>query len=206
MSLPKRYNPRTTEPELQAQWQQAGTFHFDPQSDKPVYSIDTPPATVSGRLHLGHTFSYSHPDFIARFWRMNGFNVFYPMGYDDNGLPTERLVERQLGASAAEIGRSRFIEKCLEISVQAEDEYQELWQRLGLSIDWRYTYRTIDEDSRRIAQLSFLKLYNQGLIFRQEAPTIWCPECHTAVAQAELDDLEQQSEFITIRFKLRVRR
>ena len=128
MSLPKRYNPRTTELELQALWHQAGTYHFDDQSMKPVYSIDTPPATVSGNLHLGHTFSYSHPDFIARFWRMNGFNVFYPMGYDDNGLPTEKLVERQLGIRAEDIGRSGFIEKCLEFSVQAEDEYQELWQ------------------------------------------------------------------------------
>jgi len=202
MSLPKRYTPRTIEPELQAQWQQSGTYHFDPQSDADVFSIDTPPATVSGRLHLGHTFSYSHPDFIARFWRMNGRNVFYPMGYDDNGLPTERLVERQLGVSAADIGRTSFIEKCLQFSVAAEDEYQELWQRLGLSIDWRYTYRTIDEDSRRIAQLSFLKLYQKGLVYRQEAPTIWCPECSTAVAQAELDDLEEQSEFITIHFRL----
>jgi valyl-tRNA synthetase len=201
MSLPKRYNPRTAEHELQARWHQVGIYHFDDQSMKPVYSIDTPPATVSGNLHLGHTFSYSHPDFIARFWRMNGFNVFYPMGYDDNGLPTERLVERKLDIRAEEIGRSHFIDKCLEFSVQAENEYQDLWQRLGLSIDWRYTYRTIDKDSRHIAQLSFLKLYQQGLIVRKEAPTIWCPECRTAVAQAELDDLEQNSEFITIRFK-----
>ena len=201
MSLPKRYNPRTSEPEMQAIWQQAGTFDFDPNSDVPVYSIDTPPATVSGKLHLGHTFSYSHPDFIARFWRMKGYNVFYPMGYDDNGLPTERLVEKQLGASASEIGRSVFIEKCLQISSEAEKEYQHLWQRLGLSIDWNYTYRTIDDNARRIAQLSFLKLYQQGLIYRKEAPTIWCPECHTAIAQADLDDLDQQSEFVTLIFK-----
>ncbi|HBY06334.1 MAG TPA: valine--tRNA ligase, partial [Chloroflexi bacterium] len=180
--LQKRYNPQTSEPELQAQWQQAGTYHFDPNSPAEIYSIDTPPATVSGKLHLGHTFSYSHPDFIARFWRMNGRNVFYPMGYDDNGLPTDRLVEKQLGQSAVEIGRSAFIKKCLQISVDAEKEYQQLWQRLGLSIDWRYTYRTIDAQSRRIAQLSFLQLYCQGLVYRKEAPTIWCPECRTAIA------------------------
>jgi valyl-tRNA synthetase len=124
------------------------------------------------------------------------------MGYDDNGLPTDRLVESQLGTRAVDIGRSNFIKQCLEISIEAEDEYQKLWQRLGLSIDWRYTYRTIDEDSRHIAQLSFLELYKRGLIYRQEAPTIWCPECLTAVAQAELDDLEEQSEFISIVFKL----
>jgi len=200
--LPKHYDPRTIEPALQTRWQQAGLYHFDPASNAPVYSIDTPPATVSGRLHLGHTFSYSHPDFIARFWRMNGRNVFYPMGYDDNGLPTERLVERQLGVSASEIGRAAFIEKCLQISESAERDYQQLWQRLGLSIDWRYTYRTIDALSRRSAQLSFLRLVEAGLAYRQEAPTIWCPECRTAIAQAELADLDRQSEFVTLAFPL----
>ena len=202
MSLPKRWDPKTREPELQAQWQQTGIYNFDPQSQAPVYSIDTPPATVSGKLHLGHTFSYSHPDFVARFWRMNGYNVFYPMGYDDNGLPTDRLVEKQLGLSASEIGRSAFIQKCLQISATAEKDYQDLWQRMGLSIDWRYTYRTIDAEARQIAQLSFLQLYQRGLVYRQEAPTIWCPECGTAIAQAELNDLDQQSEFITLRFPL----
>ncbi len=202
MSLPKRYNPHTTEPELQAHWQQAGIYDFDLNASAAVYSIDTPPATVSGKLHLGHTFSYSHPDFMARFWRMNGYNVFYPMGYDDNGLPTERLVERLSGANALEIGRAAFIQKCLQISAETETEYQQLWQRLGLSIDWKYTYRTIDTNSCCIAQLSFLKLHQQGLIYRQEAPAIWCPACRTAVAQAELDDLDQQSEFVTLIFKL----
>ena len=202
MSLPKRWDPKTREPELQAQWQQTGIYNFDPQSQAPVYSIDTPPATVSGKLHLGHTFSYSHPDFVARFWRMNGYNVFYPMGYDDNGLPTDRLVEKQLGLSASEIGRSAFIQKCLQISATAEKDYQDLWQRMRLSVDWRYTYRTIDAEARQIAQLSFLQLYQRGLVYRQEAPTIWCPECGTAIAQAELNDLDQQSEFITLRFPL----
>jgi len=202
MLLSKRYNPHTSEPELQAKWQQTGIYHFDPHSEAAVFSIDTPPATVSGKLHLGHTFSYSHPDFIARYQRMKGLNVFYPMGFDDNGLPTDRLVEKQLGQSASEIGRPAFIEKCLQISEVAEKEYQQLWQRLGLSIDWNFTYRTIDEESRHSAQLSFLKLFEQGLVYRKEAPTIWCPTCHTAIAQAELDDLDQQSEFITLRFNL----
>jgi len=201
MSLPKRYNPKATEPRIQESWQAAGLYHFSPQEDKPVFSIDTPPATVSGNLHLGHVYSYSHPDFIARYWRMKGFNVFYPMGYDDNGLPTERLVENRLQIKASEVGREVFIEKCLQISQEAEKDYQVLWQRLGLSIDWRYTYRTIDDFSRRISQISFIDLYRKGFVYRQEAPAIWCPECRTAIAQAELNDIERQSEFVTLAFE-----
>jgi len=175
-ALPKRYDPKTEEPRLQAFWQAQGVYHFDiDDATRPVYSIDTPPPTVSGHLHLGHVYSYSHADFMARFWRMNGYNIFYPMGYDDNGLPTERLVEKWEGIRAADVGREAFIERCLAVSEQAERDYQALWQRLGLSIDWRYTYRTIDAESRRASQLSFLDLYRKGLAYRKEAPAIWCP-------------------------------
>jgi valyl-tRNA synthetase len=198
--LPKRYNPRTAEPRLQAFWQALGTYDFAPAGDAPVYSIDTPPATVSGHLHLGHCYSYSHTDFIARFRRMMGHNVFYPMGFDDNGLPTGRLVEKWEGVRAADVGREAFIQLCLQVSEKVEADYEALWRRLGLSIDWRYTYRTIDDLSRRTAQLSFLDLYRKGLAYRQAAPTIWCPECGTAIAQAELDDLERQSIFFTLSF------
>ncbi|HQE92357.1 MAG TPA: valine--tRNA ligase [Anaerolineae bacterium] len=202
-ALPKRYDPQTEEPRLQVFWQTQGIYHFDVNDDtRPVYSIDTPPPTVSGHLHLGHVYSYSHPDFVARFWRMNGYNVFYPMGYDDNGLPTERLVEKWEGIRAVEVGREAFIERCLAVSEQAERDYQALWQRLGLSIDWRYTYRTIDAESRRISQLSFLDLYRKGLAYRKEAPAIWCPECQTAIAQAELNDLDRESTFYTLAFAL----
>ena len=201
MSLPNRYDPQTAEPRWQRHWQEAGTYHFDPQGRGPVYSIDTPPPTVSGFLHLGHCYSYSHTDFMARFFRMNGYNVFYPMGYDDNGLPTERLVERRHGVTVAAVGREAFIDRCLAISAEVARSYEELWQRLGLSIDWRYTYRTIDERSRRTAQLSFLELCREGRIYRQQAPAIWCPECRTAIAQAELSDLERASEFHTLAFR-----
>src|SRR5438128_1501344 len=202
MSLPKRYDASTAEPGLQAFWQNSGSYRFSTEDNRPVYAIDTPPATVSGRLHLGHTNSYSQTDFIARFWRMNGYNVFYPMGFDDNGLPTERLVEKRLHITAPEIGRTAFIQKCLEISAEEEKNYEALWQRLGLSIDWRYTYSTINHLSRRTSQFSFIDLYRKGLAYRKEAPTIWCPECRTAIAQAELSDLERESEFITIAFRL----
>jgi len=202
MSLKKRYQPNQVEPELCAYWAGEGTTQFDLHSQAPIFSIDTPPPTVSGKLHLGHCYSYSHPDFIARFWRMNGYNVFYPMGYDDNGLPTGRLVEQRLGVRAREIEKDVFIQKCQQISEEAEREYQEIWQRLGLSIDWGYTYRTIDERTIRISQLSFVRLYHQGLVYRKESPTIWCPECSTAIAQAELNDLQRLGEFATIRFNL----
>lgn len=202
MTLAKRYIPEQAEPALQARWQQEGVYHFAPDAPGPIYSIDTPPATVSGKLHLGHVYSYSHTDFMARYFRMNGYNVFYPMGFDDNGLPTDRLVEKLLGKSARELGRTAFGEKCLEISVEAEKEYRALWQRLGLSVDWRRTYRTIDAASQRASQHSFIDLYRKGHVYRSQAPTIWCPECRTAIAQADLDDLERESEFVTLIFTL----
>jgi valyl-tRNA synthetase len=202
MALPKRYDQGSAEPHLQSEWQTNGVYQFDPQAAGPVYSLDTPPPTVSGHLHLGHVYSYSHADFMARYRRMRGDNVFYPMGYDDNGLPTERLVEKRLGITAAQVGRAAFIAKCLRVSEEAEQDYQALWQRLGLSIDWRFTYRTIDELSRRTSQRSFIELASQGLAYRREAPAIWCPECRTALAQADVNDMQRQSEFITLGFRL----
>jgi valyl-tRNA synthetase len=185
MSLSKRYDPKIVEPRLEREWQSAGVYQYQAEHLGPVYSIDSPPATVSGKLHLGHVYSYSHADFMARFFRMRGANVFYPMGFDDNGLPTERLVEKQLGITANQVGRTEFIKQCLKVSQEAEKEYRALWQRLGLSIDWQYTYRTIDDHSRRTSQASFIQLYRQGMVYRREAPAIWCPECLTAIAQAE---------------------
>jgi len=202
MTLAKHYDGNEMEPRLLAYWQEAGIYHFSEQSPLPVYSIDTPPPTVSGNLHLGHVYSYSHADFIARFMRMNGYNIFYPMGFDDNGLPTERLVEKRYKVHALQIGRQAFIQKCLEVSEESEKDYRTLWQRLGLSIDWRYTYRTIDDSSRRISQLSFIQLYRKGRVERRNAPALWCPECRTSIAQAELNDLLRPSEYVTLPFNL----
>jgi valyl-tRNA synthetase len=200
MPLAKHYDPKEIEPQLRAFWEGAGIYRFALGDERPVFSIDTPPPTVSGNLHLGHTYSYTHADVFARFHRMRGENVFYPMGFDDNGLPTERLVESQLGITATEIGRSAFIEKCLRVSEDLEQDYQELWQRLGLSIDWDYTYRTIDDYSRKTSQRSFIELFQNGLVYRQEAPTIWCPTCHTGIAQADVNDLERESQLVTLAF------
>ncbi len=203
MALEKRYQPNLREPALEACWQEEGTYRFDLEDvQRPLYTVDTPPATVSGHLHLGHVYSYSHPDFMARFFRMRGYSVYYPMGFDDNGLPTERYVEKREKISSARMERGAFIERCLKVSVEAEKEYRDLWQRLGLSIDWRYSYRTIDEHARRCSQHSFIDLYRKGLAYHAKAPMLWCPECHTAIAQADLEDRERSSEFVTLPFAL----
>jgi valyl-tRNA synthetase len=201
MSLPPRYDPQAIEPQMQEMWAREGVYAFDPESSAPVYAIDTPPPTVSGHLHLGHVYSYSQTDFLARFQRMRGANVYYPMGFDDNGLPTERLVERRTGRTAADLGRAAFIAECLRASEEAQVEYRALWQRLGLSVDWRHTYRTIGDEARRLAQWSFLDLYRKGLAYRQNAPTIWCPLCQAAIAQAELEDRERATMFYTLAFR-----
>jgi valyl-tRNA synthetase len=202
LTLSKQFDPQLIEPALQAYWFGSDIFHFDMDRQDRFFSIDTPPPTVSGKLHLGHVYSYAQTDFTARFWRMRGFNVLYPMGFDDNGLPTERLVERELGIRGADLARSDFVEKCLQVSEAAEREYERLWKRLGLSVDWRFVYRTIDERSRRIAQESFLDLLRRDLVYQREAPTIWCPECQTAIAQAELDDLDRNAVLYTIDFPM----
>ena len=198
----KQYRAQEIEPQIAQTWQEHGVYHFDADSARPVYSIDTPPPTVSGHLHLGHVYSYSHADFMARYFRMRGFNVFYPMGFDDNGLPTERLVEKRNGIRAEQVGREAFIQTCLKVSEEAEAEYRTLWQRLGLSVDWRYSYRSIDEHSRRASQRSFIELVGMGRAYRQSAPTIWCPECHTAIAQADQNDMERDAEFVHLPFQL----
>ncbi len=202
MPMEKSYTPNDSEPALQQRWAGLGLYRFVDNPNQAIFSIDTPPPTVSGNLHLGHVYSYSHADFFARFQRLRGMNVFYPMGFDDNGLPTERLVEKKYGLQAAQISREEFIQKCLLVSEEAEREYRQLWQRLGLSVDWEHTYRTIDESSRRISQLSFIDLYRKGLIYRREAPSLYCPECCTAIAQADVEDALRKSEMITIPFTL----
>lgn len=200
MSLEKQYKPQEMEIALEKLWQEEGIYHYDSQISRPVFSIDTPPPTVSGKLHIGHLYSYSHPDFIARYQRMRGRNVYYPMGFDDNGLPTERLVERTTGIRAQDVGREAFRQKCLEVSIDAEKEYASLFRRLGLSVDWRISYRTIDSHSQRCAQQSFNDLYDKGLVYRALSPAIWCTECGASFAQADLEDRIRWSEYVTLPF------
>ncbi|MFH1864906.1 MAG: valine--tRNA ligase [Candidatus Eisenbacteria bacterium] len=202
MKLPKRYKPAEAEERWQRQWDESGIYKFDRFSDRPIYSIDTPPPTVSGRIHVGHVFSYVQAEVVARYWRMKGHNVYYPFGFDDNGLPSERLVEKEKGVKATEVGRETFVRMCLELTKQYEVDFIAFWKSLGLSVDWEEDYSTIDPRSQRISQRSFLDLYKKGRIYRKEAPTLWCPECHTAIAQAEIEDAEHDSVFYDVAFEL----
>ncbi len=202
MKLPKRYDPKAAEPKWQQFWEDRGLFRFDRSPDRPIYSIDTPPPTVSGRIHIGHVFSYVQTEVIARFWRMKGFNVYYPFGYDDNGLPSERLVEKEKGVRATDVGREKFVQMCLELTREYEKEFSTFWKSVGLSVDWSQDYSTIDPKSQRISQRSFIDLYRKGRAYTREAPTLWCPECHTAIAQAEIEDVERDSVFYDVAFSL----
>ncbi len=197
------YEPKIREPELQEFWDKEQIYRFDKKSKKPVYSIDAPPPTVSGKMHLGHAFSYSQADFIARYRRMRGYNVFYPFGFDDNGLATEKYVEKKEKVRAVDMGRRKFVELCLSSTADAEKYLKDSWMRLGISSDWSISYRTIERDCQKISQLSFIKLYEMGREYQKEAPTIWCPRCRTAIAQVELEDKELDSTFNDIIFKVK---
>jgi valyl-tRNA synthetase len=201
MTLEGRYDHRGVEPRLQQRWADLGIYRFDARAAAPLFSVDTPPPTVSGQIHIGHVYSYTQADIMARYRRMRGHTVFYPFGFDDNGLPTERFTEQARGISARAVGREPFIRACLELSGEVERRFERFWKRLGLSVDWRLRYSTIDDRSRRIAQGSFIDLYERGHVERREAPTLWCPHCQTAVAQADVDDRDDvPTTFVTLAF------
>ncbi|MFB9881582.1 valine--tRNA ligase [Planobispora siamensis] len=204
-------------------WEAEGVYRFDRSRTRDeIYSIDTPPPTVSGSLHVGHVFSYTHTDTIARFQRMRGREVFYPMGWDDNGLPTERRVQNHFGVRCdpsiaydpsfqppAEPGRQQipisrrnFIELCEKLTIEDEKAFEELWRRLGLSVDWSMTYATIDGNARAASQRAFLRNLARGEAYVAEAPTLWDVTFRTAVAQAELEDREWPGAFHRIAFTL----
>lgn len=191
----------TLEQEIQAYWQANHIYRYEPNSSKPRYAIDTPPPTVSGSLHMGHIFSYVQAEMIARFKRMQGFNVFYPFGFDDNGLPTERLVEKENSILAKDMPRSAFIEKCQSTAEHYEAEFRALWESLGFSVDWSLQYETISPMTQRISQRSFLELLKMGKAYAKTSPVLWCTECQTSIAQAELESSEKETTFNTILFQ-----
>lgn len=193
--MERHYDFKKTEKEMQIFWRENGVYKYDPDSEKKTYSIDTPPPTVSGALHIGHIFSYTQAEMIARFRRMQGYNVFYPFGFDDNGLPTERLVEKENGIAAKSLPRSEFIRECTLTAGIYEKEFMDLWKSLGFSVDWSLQYETISPLSQRISQRSFLELYKKGKAYLKESPVLWCTECGTSIAQAELEVTEKETAF-----------
>jgi valyl-tRNA synthetase len=200
--LAKRYDPKEIEPRIQKFWEDERVFKFDPDSKKPVYSIDTPPPTLSGYIHMGHVFSYSQAEFIARYQRMKGCNVFYPMGFDDNGLPTERYVEKKYKVNIKDVGREEFVKLCLKETEIGGKSYRNIWTTMGISVDWDLLYSTINKRCQRISQRSFIDIFNMGRIERRNEPAIWCPLCQTSLAQADVEDSEEKHSFLnTVRFK-----
>lgn len=213
------------EPRWIEAWETQGIYHFDATATRDqVFAIDTPPPTVSGSLHMGHVFSYTHTDTLARFWRMRGKSVFYPMGWDDNGLPTERRVQNYFGVRCdphepyqpgfeppfrgeppkdhqpVPISRPNFIELCEELTAEDEKVFEDLFRRLGLSVDWRLLYTTIEDRARRVSQRMFLENLAAGHAYSQEAPTLWDVDFRTAVAQAELEDRERPGAYHQLAF------
>ena len=196
------YNFKESEKKWQEFWEKNKIFSFNKKSKAPNYSIDTPPPTVSGEMHIGHACSYSQQDFIARYKRMSGFNLFFPFGTDDNGLPTERLVEKTYGIKAKDMPRNDFIKLCIDFLKKELPRFVQDWKNIGISCDWDIKYSTIDAHSRKISQWSFLDLYKKGRIYRKDAPAMFCPECKTGVAQVEVHDKERDSMFNDIIFKV----
>ena len=224
-SVPEKATVDGLEQKWVPQWESAGTYNFGTTGE--VYSIDTPPPTASGSLHVGHVFSYTHTDVIARYKRMQGFNVFYPMGWDDNGLPTERRVQNYYGvrcdpqlpyvkdftppqeggdnksskaADQLPISRRNFIELCETLTEEDEKTFENLWRDLGLSVDWSRTYRTISKDAQKVSQQAFLNNLARGEAYQAMAPTLWDVTFRTAVAQAELEDKDMPGAYHRVGF------
>ena len=224
MAAPEKPTLDGLEAAWDARWEADGTYRFDrTRPREAVFAIDTPPPTASGYLHAGHVLSYTHTDLVARYRRMRGQTVFYPMGWDDNGLPTERRVQNYFGARCdpslpyvpdldpaslggtpeqpVAVSRPNFIELCERLTAEDEKAFEELFRRLGLSVDWTISYTTIDERSRRTSQRAFLRMLANGDAYSHEAPTMWDPDFRTAVAQAEIEDRETEGRYHRIAFE-----
>lgn len=201
--LPKEYDHKKSEKYWQEQWVEKGTYHWhDDLPREQTFVIDTPPPTVSGVLHMGHIFSYTQADFIARYQRMAGKDVFYPMGFDDNGLPTERLVEKIKGVRGSAMPRADFVAMCREVVQDAENEFRNLFKSAALSVDWRQEYQTISDDVRKLSQASFVDLLQKGEVYRDFRPTYWDWVDQTAIAQAEIENKEMPGVMNEIEFTL----
>ena len=228
--MAKRFDFREKESFWRESWDQNKIYsRIENEPRENSFVIDSPPPTVSGSLHVGHIFSYTHQDIIARFKRMNNFNVIYPMGWDDNGLPTERRVQNIFGVRIDNnvpyienlivekekkikgiskndpliVNRKNFIEMCEIVTQKDEVVFKDLFRKMGYSIDWKDEYSTIDSKSRSIAQLSFIDLFEKKLIYQSDSPTMWDIDFQTAVAQAEIEDRDIEGAYHDIKFGLK---
>ena len=192
--LDKKYNTQEKEEKWMNYWEENNIYEFKPDK-REIYSIDTPPPTVNGKIHIGHIFSYSQAEMIARYKRLRNFNVFYPFGFDDNGLPSERLVEKEQGKKAHEIGREEFNKLCFETTDKYEAEFKKLFKRAGFSADINNAYKTVSKSSQKISQLSFIELVEKNSCYHKESPALWCNECLTSIAQAELETKTIKTQF-----------
>lgn len=198
--LDNKYNATEKEKKWLEYWKENKIYEFKEDKRK-VYSIDTPPPTVNGKIHIGHIFSYSQAEMVARYKRLNGYNVFYPFGFDDNGLPSERLVEKEQGKKAHEIGREEFSKLCYATTDKYEEEFQDLFSKLGVSTDWDLHYKTVSPSTIKISQRSFLDLVHKNYCYHKESPALWCNECLTSIAQAELETKKIKTTFNYINFE-----
>ena len=198
--LDKKYNRKEKEEKWLNYWEENKIYEFK-LDNRSIYSIDTPPPTVNGKIHIGHIFSYSQAEMIARYKRLRGFNVFYPFGFDDNGLPSERLVEKQEGKRAHEIGREEFRKICYETTNKYEEEFKRLFKLAGFSADIDNAYKTVSSSTMKISQLNFIELVNKNLCYHKQAPALWCNECLTSISQAELETKTIKTTFNYINFK-----
>jgi valyl-tRNA synthetase len=203
MELDRKPDFKKLEEKWQKAWIKSKIYKFDPKSKKPVYSIDSPPVTISGAsIHMGHSFSYTHFDVIARYKRMMGFNVLVPIGFDNNGQPTERFVEKKYKIDSNKIERAEFNKLVHKEIPTYEKKYKKDLIRLGHSYDWSLAYQTISKHSAKTAQLSFLDLYKKKHVYRAEEPTIWCTSCQTALSQADVEDSQRKTKLNWIYFEL----
>jgi valyl-tRNA synthetase len=199
--MDKTFDAAAVEERARQLWEEREIYAFRPGVEGDVFSVDTPPPYVSAaHLHVGHAMSYAQAEFIVRYQRMRQKNVFYPMGFDDNGLPTERYVEKVYNINKKKTTRSAFRALCLEETRKGATEYERLWRALGLSVDWRLRYSTIDDHCRRTAQKSFLDLHRKGRAYRSEEPVLWDPHFETSLAQADLETIQRKSKLHEIAF------
>ena len=198
--LSSKYKFSDDEPFLLSLWNKELLYTYNPDDKSKVFSIDTPPPGISGSLHLGHVYSYTHTDFIARYYRQKGYSVFYPIGFDNNGLPTERLVEKEKKVRAHQLTHQEFREVCHDVISKYIPRYREVFSRIGLSFDWSLEYDTISRDSIKLSQSFFIELFNTGRLERKESACLFDVVDQTAIAQAEVEDIEKVGTMYEIKF------